>query len=199
MTGNPTTPPAEDQLPDKLLIDQVDTPLGPFKLIADQGGRLHAAGWDDNQTNGRMERAFTDNPRVRLVPASDPGGLTAAIRAYFAGHLAAIDALPIAQVAGTPFQRLVWQALRTIPCGQTRSYGDIARQIGRPSAVRAVGLANGSNPIGVIVPCHRVIGAGGKLVGYGGGIERKRWLLAHERPIGATRELPLPFPAPPLA
>jgi len=194
MIGTSTTIAPSD---DTLLIDQVDTPLGPFKLIADQAGRLHAAGWDDDQTNGRMERAYTDNPRLRLVRASDPGGLTTAIQAYFAGDLGAIDALPIAETAGTPFQRLVWRALRTIPCGQTRSYGDIARQIGRPSAVRAVGLANGSNPIGVIVPCHRVIGASGKLVGYGGGIDRKRWLLAHERATGATPELP--FPARPTA
>src|SRR6185295_7187614 len=138
MIGTSTTIAPSD---DTLLIDQVDTPLGPFKLIADQAGRLHAAGWDDDQTNGRMERAYTDNPRLRLVRASDPGGLTTAIRAYFAGDLGAIDALPIAETAGTPLQRLVWRALRTSPCGQTRSYGDIARQIGRPSAVRAVGLA----------------------------------------------------------
>jgi methylated-DNA-[protein]-cysteine S-methyltransferase len=178
-----------------LLIDHLDTPLGPFRLIADRAGRLHAAGWDDDQTNGRMERAYTHNPRLGLVRATDPGGLTSAIRAYFAGELSAIDGLPIADAAGTPFQRAVWGALRTIPCGQTRSYGEIARQIGRPAAVRAVALANGSNPIGVIVPCHRVIGASGKLVGYGGGLDRKRWLLAHERGAGAGAALELPFPA----
>jgi methylated-DNA-[protein]-cysteine S-methyltransferase len=81
---------------------------------------------------------------------------------------------------GTPFQREVWAALRRIPAGQIASYGQLAARIGRPAAVRAVGLANGSNPVGVIVPCHRVIGANGSLTGYGGGIERKRWLLAHE-------------------
>ena len=97
---------------------------------------------------------------------------------------------------GTPFQRSVWRALRAIPCGETRSYGDIARAIGRPSAVRAVGLANGANPIGVVVPCHRVIGAGGALVGYGGGVDRKRWLLAHERSAAHPRQLTLtPRPA----
>jgi methylated-DNA-[protein]-cysteine S-methyltransferase len=88
--------------------------------------------------------------------------------------------LPV-QTAGTLFQREVWRALREIPCGSTVSYGKLAQQIGRPAAIRAVGLANGSNPIGVVVPCHRVIGADGSLTGYGGGIERKRWLLAHER------------------
>jgi methylated-DNA-[protein]-cysteine S-methyltransferase len=82
--------------------------------------------------------------------------------------------------AGTPFQVRVWTALREIPCGETRSYGDIARRIGDPKAVRAVGLANGANPIAVVVPCHRVIGANGSLTGYGGGLPRKRWLLAHE-------------------
>ena len=89
---------------------------------------------------------------------------------------------------GTPFQRAVWRALREIPCGETRSYGEIARRIGRPKAVRAVGLANGANPIGIVVPCHRVIGSNGTLTGYGGGIERKRWLLAHE---GKVRLLPI--------
>jgi methylated-DNA-[protein]-cysteine S-methyltransferase len=82
---------------------------------------------------------------------------------------------------GTDFQRAVWKALCTVPCGQTLSYGALARRIGRPKAVRAVGLANGANPIGIVVPCHRVIGADGTLTGYGGGLDRKRWLLAHER------------------
>jgi len=91
-----------------------------------------------------------------------------------------IDHLRVATV-GTPFQQRVWAALRTIPCGETMSYGDLARRIGQPSAVRAVGLANGANPIPIVVPCHRVIGASGQLVGYGGGLHRKQWLLAHER------------------
>ena len=97
----------------------------------------------------------------------------------FTGALTALDALPVA-TAGTPFQRAVWQALREIPCGTTVSYAALAQKIGKPSAMRAVGLANGSNPIGVVVPCHRVIGADGSLTGYGGGLDRKRWLLDHE-------------------
>ena len=195
-----TTPSTQSTTPtsETLLIDDLPTPLGTFTLIADRCGRLHSAGWHDEQTNGRMDRqlrAYLDD--ARLVRASDPGGLTTALRAYFAGELAAIGALLIAEVVGTAFQRKVWAALRTIPCGETRSYGDIARQIGQPAAVRAVGLANGANPIGVIVPCHRVIGASGKLVGYGGGIDRKRWLLAHERAASAGAALELPFrPAP---
>jgi methylated-DNA-[protein]-cysteine S-methyltransferase len=118
--------------------------------------------------------------QIEIQPGADPHGLTGAIARYFAGELRAIDVLPVA-TAGTPFQREVWSALRKIPCGTTISYGRLAADLGRPAAVRAVGLANGSNPIGVVVPCHRVIGANGSLTGYGGGIERKRWLLDHER------------------
>ena len=125
-----------------------------------------------------------------LREAVDPGGLSAAMNAYFAGELAAIDALPVA-TGGTAFQRTVWRALREIPCGETISYAALARRIGRESAVRAVGFANGSNPISVVVPCHRVIGSDGSLTGYGGGIERKRWLLAHERHAGERREVQL--------
>lgn len=103
----------------------------------------------------------------------------AQLDAYFAGELREFD-LPLA-AAGTPFQREVWQALLTIPWGATRTYGAIARQIGRPDRARAVGAANGSNPISIVIPCHRVIGAGGDLVGYGGGLPRKAWLLSLER------------------
>ena len=116
---------------------------------------------------------------VELAQARNPHGLTDALARYFAGDLHAIDDIPV-ESAGTPFQREVWQALRTIPCGATTSYGKIAEQIGRPDAMRAVGHANGSNPISVVIPCHRVIGAAGALTGYGGGIQRKRWLLNHE-------------------
>ncbi len=98
---------------------------------------------------------------------------------YFAGTLTEFE-LPL-QMKGTLFQGHIWEALRTIPYGTTISYGELAQQIGQPSASRAVGLANGQNPVSIIVPCHRVIGANGKLTGYGGGIERKQWLLNHER------------------
>ena len=101
------------------------------------------------------------------------------MEAYFAGNLAAIDEIRV-ETGGTPFQREVWAALRTIPAGTTLSYSALAVQIGRPKAVRAVGLANGANPISIVVPCHRVIGANNSLTGYGGGMQRKRWLLAHE-------------------
>jgi len=100
------------------------------------------------------------------------------LRAYFAGTLRKFE-LPLAP-HGTPFQRTVWRALLDIPFGRTETYGALARRIGAGNAARAVGLANGHNPLGIIVPCHRVIGANGSLTGYGGGLERKRWLLAHE-------------------
>jgi methylated-DNA-[protein]-cysteine S-methyltransferase len=101
------------------------------------------------------------------------------LSAYFAGTLNEFD-LPL-QMQGTLFEQRIWEALKTIPYGLTMSYGELALQIGQPKASRAVGLANGRNPISIIVPCHRVIGANGKLTGYGGGIERKQWLLNHER------------------
>jgi methylated-DNA-[protein]-cysteine S-methyltransferase len=172
-----------------LLLDHIDTPIGRLALVTDGDGRLRAAGFTEGHS--RMEtqlRSYAGEQWV-LTPASNPGGLSSALRAYFGGDLAAIDGLPIA-MSGTAFQSRVWRALREIPCGETRSYGQLAREIGHPSAVRAVGLANGSNPIGVVVPCHRVIGADGSLTGYGGGIERKRWLLAHERCTHMPLELP---------
>ena len=157
-----------------LLIDHLKTPIGRLALVADEQGRLHAVGFTDG--HARMEDELA---RGTTKPAKDPGGLTRALTAYFEGELTAIAGLKVA-FAGTEFQRSVWRALTTIPCGETRSYGDVARQIGNPKAVRAVGLANGSNPVGIVVPCHRVIGANGTLTGYGGGVERKRWLLQHE-------------------
>src|SRR5690606_33432318 len=107
------------------------------------------------------------------------GEAGARLRAYLAGDLLAIDTVPV-RMAGTPFQQRVWDALRRIPAGTTVSYGELASRIGAPTASRAVGMANGANPIPLVVPCHRVIGANGKLTGFGGGMERKRWLLAHE-------------------
>lgn len=164
----------------RLRIDRLTTPIGEFVLVADDDGRLRATEWTDHEAELRrcLRRQFGEHGYA-LTPAANPAGLTAAMRAYFAGRLSAIDDLPVAEF-GTAFQRAVWQALRKIPCGTTISYGELARRIGRPAAVRAVGLANGANPIGIVVPCHRVIGADGSLTGYGGGLERKRWLLAHE-------------------
>ena len=128
----------------------------------------------------KLLQRYSDSPRVRLENAARPTVFTRAVEAYFEGDMAALTDLAIA-TGGTEFQRMVWDALCSIPAGETLSYGALAAKIGRPSATRAVGLANGANPIAIVVPCHRVIGANTSLTGYGGGIERKRWLLLHER------------------
>jgi methylated-DNA-[protein]-cysteine S-methyltransferase len=166
--------------PISLFTDTLETPIGRLILAADAEGRLRLVDWTDHEDRylGFLARRFRKGA-FRLESARNPGGLTSAIAAYFEGDLAAIDNLPV-EGDGTAFQRHVWDELRRIPCGSTLSYGEMARHIGKPAAVRAVGLANGANPIGVVVPCHRVIGSDGSLTGYGGGIERKRWLLAHE-------------------
>lgn len=110
----------------------------------------------------------------------DPSGLADALRRYFDGDLGAIADLPVRFDRGTPFQQEVWSALRTIPLGETISYAELAERVGRPTGYRAVGSANGQNPVGIVVPCHRVIASDGTLGGYAGGLDRKRWLLAHE-------------------
>lgn len=164
----------------QLSLDRIETPLGELLIVADHHGNLRAVDWSDHEPRmRRLLRLHYGENGFELEPARNPNGVTNAIRNYFAGELRAIDLLPV-QTAGTPFQREVWRALREIPCGTTVSYAKLAQRIGRPAAVRAVGLANGSNPVGIVVPCHRVIGANGALTGYGGGIERKHWLLQHE-------------------
>ena len=170
-----------------LLIDRIDTPIGEMVIIADREGNLRAVDWTDHDPRAEDFLRLHYGPHkakhgFTLTPARNPGGLSQVIGSYFAGDLTAIDKLPT-KTNGTEFQRQVWQALRDIPVGTTTSYGELAKRIGRPKAVRAVGLANGANPIGIVIPCHRVIGAGGKLTGYGGGLPRKRWLLAHEGAI----------------
>jgi methylated-DNA-[protein]-cysteine S-methyltransferase len=164
----------------EMLLDRVETPIGKMLVVVDHEGNLRALYFDDYEAGLQrsLGRHYGRNG-FRLTEARNPHGLSAAIARYFAGDLKAIDKLPV-KTGGTKFQREVWDALREIPCGTTVSYGELAKRIGRPAAVRAVGLANGSNPIGVVVPCHRVIGADGSLTGYGGGMERKRWLLKHE-------------------
>lgn len=164
----------------QLFLDRLDSPIGKMIVVADAGGKLRAIDWAEQETRTRSFLQLHYGDGFSLESAHNPGGVSKAINAYFAGELQAIDSLPV-QTAGTPFQQEVWQALRQIPCGTTISYAQLAERIGRPKAVRAVGLANGSNPIPIVVPCHRVIGSDGSLTGYGGGMERKRWLLEHEK------------------
>ncbi len=149
----------------------IDTPLDPLLAVGDDAGRLTGLWFDRSPApeSRRDDRAFAT--------------LREQVDAYFAGDLTAFD-VPLL-VAGTPWQRQVWQALQAVPYGQTMSYGELAARLGRPSAARAVGAANGRNPVSVIVPCHRLIGASGALTGYLGGLERKRWLIDHERSSAA--------------
>ncbi|GAA0343633.1 methylated-DNA--[protein]-cysteine S-methyltransferase [Actinoallomurus spadix] len=162
----------------------MDSPVGPLTLVA-AGGAL---------TGLYMDRQRY-RPEQHTFGERDPAPFGAAIgqlEEYFAGRRTVFD-LPLAP-AGTAFQRRVWAALREIPFGGTVSYGELAERIGRPTAARAVGLANGKNPIGIILPCHRVVGSTGDLTGYGGGLHRKRHLLAFERRAGAAPMAPLPVP-----
>lgn len=148
----------------------IESPVGPLRITA---------------TDGRIDGLFMD--AQRHAPAQDPnwledgapfGELISQLNSYFAGEAVDFD-VPLA-LSGTEFQRRVWTELREIPLGETISYGELARRVGTPGASRAVGLANGRNPVSIVVPCHRVIGADGRLTGYGGGLERKAWLLRHE-------------------
>lgn len=161
-----------------LLIDRMTSPIGTILLVW-QPDVLRALDFEDYEH--RLHRLLRLHyGSYQLTPARVPDEICNPIEAYFQGELSAIDGVPV-QTGGTLFQRQIWTALREIPAGSTTTYGELAAQIGRRGASRAVGLANGSNPIGIVVPCHRVIGANGALTGYGGGLHRKRWLLAHEK------------------
>jgi len=165
--------------PERLFVERIPTPVGEGVLVTDSDGALRAFDWTDHEE--RMARLLSRqySARARLEDGRAPADVRSAFDAYFAGDLAALSAVRWA-TGGTPFQRRVWTALCDIPAGKTESYGVLAQRLGLPKAVRAVGLANGANPVALVAPCHRVIGADGGLTGYGGGIERKRWLLRHE-------------------
>ena len=157
-------------------FDEIDSPVGAL-TIAERGGRLcllHFGSLDDGVLT-MFERWYPREARERRrIPA-----VTAVLQRYFDGDIHAIDDVAV-ELNGTPFQKDVWNALRRIPPGTTISYSGLAKRIGQRTAVRAVGAANGANPVAIVVPCHRVIGADGSLTGYGGGLDRKQWLLAHE-------------------
>lgn len=166
-----------------LQLDRIESPLGTVLLVW-EGNNLRALDFSDYEA--RMTKLLRQHyGDYQLHEAAAPASLRDPLTAYFAGDFAALDCIPV-QTNGTEFQRDVWAALRTIPAGQTRTYGELAKQINRPAAVRAVGMTNGANPIGIVVPCHRVIGANGTLTGYAGGLERKRWLLEHEGALAPT-------------
>ncbi len=162
-----------------LTLDRVATPVGEVLLVTDGAGAVRALDFADYEA--RMTRLLARHaPGATVANGRAPERVRAAVERYFSGDVRALDGLAV-RTGGTEFQRTVWKALRAIPAGETRTYGQLAAAIGSPRAVRAAGLANGQNPIAVIVPCHRVIGANGTLTGYAGGLERKRWLLDHER------------------
>ncbi|MBA2946674.1 methylated-DNA--[protein]-cysteine S-methyltransferase [Streptomyces sp. PSKA28] len=154
----------------------MDSPYGPLTVVLTDGvlSGLYMTG----QRHRPPEESFGDRDNTAFAFAE----IATQLKAYFAGELKEFT-LPL-HLHGTPFQRTVWEQLRKIPYGETRSYGELAHELGNPKASRAVGLANGRNPVGIIVPCHRVVGADGSLTGYGGGLERKQQLLDFERGAG---------------
>jgi methylated-DNA-[protein]-cysteine S-methyltransferase len=163
---------------DIFAVDRLKTPIGMALLVTDRDGMLRALDWEDYEA--RMKDLLRrQNGAVVLRSGRAPRAMRAALSAYFDGDLCSLAGIKW-RSAGTPFQRKVWTALPDITAGTTMSYGALAARLNMPKSVRAVGHANGANPISVVVPCHRLIGADGSLVKYGGGLHRKRWLLEHE-------------------
>ena len=159
-------------------LGKVETPIGALTLAA-VDGRICLLHFDASERSARAALTkWYPTDRVEKVP--DPGAAARVLRRYFDGDISALDDV-VVEMNGTDFQKKVWAALRGVKAGQTSSYAAIAKRIGAPAAVRAVGAANGANPVAIIVPCHRVIGADGSLTGYGGGLRRKEWLLRHEK------------------
>jgi methylated-DNA-[protein]-cysteine S-methyltransferase len=180
-----------NKLPERLRLDRLATPIGEALIVTDGAGSLRALDWADCES--RMAHLLRLH-YGSIVPEQGAArrNVKRLLQSYFEGELGCLGSIEW-RTGGTPFQRTVWAALTTIVPGETLSYGALSARLGCPKSVRAVGLANGANPISVVVPCHRVIGADGSLTGYGGGIERKRWLLNHEgaafrdRPVREAR------------
>jgi methylated-DNA-[protein]-cysteine S-methyltransferase len=173
----PSAPP-EHPRPRRLTVDRLPTPIGKALLFTDEEGFLRALHWEDFEDRFIAEVRRL-HPRVPLEPGTAPGQVRDPITDYFSGDLTRLAAAPW-RLCGTAFQRTVWKALFDIPPGETRTYAGQAALIARPTAIRAVGAANGANPISLVLPCHRVLGTNGALTGYGGGLHRKQWLLKHE-------------------
>jgi methylated-DNA-[protein]-cysteine S-methyltransferase len=169
---------ADSRTPQTFNLDRLPTPIGTALLVTDDDGTLRALDWDDHEAR-MLDLLRLHYGAVTLRDGRAPRDLRTALSGYFRGDLDRLAGIEW-RVAGTPFQQKVWHALPRIPPGTTMSYGALAAKLKAPNAMRAVGHANGSNPISVVVPCHRLIGANGSLVKYGGGLERKRWLLRHE-------------------
>jgi methylated-DNA-[protein]-cysteine S-methyltransferase len=166
------------KFPEVFPVDRLDTPIGIALVVTDADGVLRAFDWEDHARRVK-ELLRLQYGAVQLKDARAPRAVRSALSRYFKGDLTALTTIEW-RVAGTPFQQKVWKALPKIPAGTTMTYGALAARLGSPNATRAVGHANGSNPISVVIPCHRLIGANGALVKYGSGLERKRWLLRHE-------------------
>lgn len=172
-------------------LERVATPIGQMLVLTDAQACLRAVDWEDYEPrmHALLRRQYGKGA-VRVEDATRASAASRRLQAYFDGEVDAIEGLEVA-LGGTDFQRQVWRALRDIEPGATVSYGVLAGRIGRASAVRAVGMANGANPVGIVVPCHRVVGADASLTGYGGGLHRKRWLLDHEGRWRAARGAPV--------
>jgi methylated-DNA-[protein]-cysteine S-methyltransferase len=164
----------------QLWLDRVNSAIGEILLISD-GTALCALDFADYEA--RMWQLLSKHyPQFTLHEQKNPQGFSDCLRAYLQGDLQSLDSIPV-NPGGTSFQQQVWVQLRTIAPGTTLSYGQLAQRLGYPTAARAVGLANSLNPVSIVVPCHRVVGSNGKLTGYAGGLDRKRWLLEHEQGI----------------
>ena len=170
--------PVSNKPPETLTLDRLSTPIGTALLVTDEEGVLRAFNWTDYEP-AMLAWIGRHYPKARLVGGRAPPPVRGPFEAYFGGDAKALETVPW-RASGTPFQLKVWEALCSIPAGETLSYAGLAERIGRPTAVRAVGHANGANPVAVVVPCHRVIGTDGSLTGYGGGLPRKHWLLELE-------------------
>jgi methylated-DNA-[protein]-cysteine S-methyltransferase len=164
-------------------LTTIDSPVGPLTVAANGASvclvHFGPAGADVHKW---LAKWYPDQP---VEERRDPGGVVSVLKRYFKGDLGSLDEVDV-ELHGTPFQQRVWRALRSVGAGSTRSYAELAGRVGAPSAVRAVGAANGANPVAIVLPCHRIIGSNGSLTGYGGGLERKQWLLRHE---GVDRRL----------
>jgi methylated-DNA-[protein]-cysteine S-methyltransferase len=173
-----------------LRLERWASPLSPLLLVTDDDGMLRVLEFADLES--RMLRLLREHyGTYTLNDGPAPAAITRSLDAYFNGEIDALDDIPTA-TGGTPFQREVWRALRTILPGVTISYGQLAEKIGRAGSARAVGAANGANPIPIVVPCHRVIGANGTLTGFASGLPRKRWLLDHESRFAQNTATPVP-------